>query len=245
MPPESTPRAYLGSLFGVVFDLDGTLVSSDHDFLRMRREVVRIAEKHGVMPGHLTVQEPIPKIMDAALSELALSGVPEGERFRFEGEVNDTIDVIELEALPKTRAREGAIPLLEALADKGYRLGVLTRSSERFCRAALDRTRLRRFFPSLRTRSSPGPAKPSPDALLHLLKDMGVPMDRAMFVGDHPLDAECATRARVRFIGILPDGGGGPELGDQLRAAGAMVVVPDLPALGREIGVAVPTAPAR
>jgi phosphoglycolate phosphatase len=242
MPHSDGGPLSLGPLFGVVFDLDGTLVVSGHDFPRMRKEVVRIAERHGVMPGHLSVRDTIPRIQELAISELALGGAPETERFRFEAEVNQAIDAIELEALPKTVARDGAASLLRALAEKGYRLAVLTRSSEPFCRQALSRTGLATFFPDLRTRSSPGPPKPSPEALLLLLKQMEVPLDRALFVGDHPLDAECARRARVRFLGVL-EPNGSEESAQKLRTAGALAVVPDLPALGRALGVAPPRSP--
>jgi phosphoglycolate phosphatase len=235
---------YLGPLLGVVFDLDGTLVDSAHDYLHMRREVIRIAEARGVTPGQLSVHDPIPKILESALSEMGLGGVPEGDRFRFESEVNEAIDRIELEALPRTKARLGAIPLLRALTAKGYRLAILTRSSEVFCRAALQRTGLKEFFPYLRTRSSPGPAKPSPESLLLLLKDMGVALDRAVFVGDHPFDGECATRARVRFLGITPTGGTPPDLEDRLRKAGAISVAKDLGGIAALLGVGEAAIPA-
>lgn len=239
MPREADGPIFLGPLLGVVFDLDGTLVTSGHDFRRMRREVIRIAEAHGVPPGHLTLEETVPRIMERAVSELALGGLPENERLKFEAEVDRTIDAIELEALPRTVARPGAPQILRGLAEKGYRLAVLTRSSEPFCRAALARTGLLDFFPSLRTRSSPGPAKPSPEALLSLLKQMEVAPDRALFVGDHPIDAECATRAQVRFIGVL-DASPADDLAERLRRGGAMAVARDLPALGRLLGLTVP-----
>lgn len=234
---EAPSRPYLGPLLGIVFDLDGTLVESAHDFLRMRRETIRIAERHGVMPGHLSIHDPIPRLMENALSELTLGGVPEGNRFRFEAEVNEAIDAIELEALPRTTAREGARELLTDLSARGYRLGILTRSSESFCRAALDRTQLREFFPSLRTRGSPGPSKPSPEALLLLLHEMQVPIDRAVFIGDHPMDAQCAVRARVKFLGIRPMSSDEPDAASRLLAAGAIAVGEDLEEIGHLVGV--------
>lgn len=243
MPPTDPAPFSLGPLLGVVFDLDGTLIDSNHDYLRMRREVIRIAESRGVVPGHLSARETIPKILEAALSELALAGVPEGDRFRFEGEVNDAIDKIELEALPRTKARPGAVPLLKTLTDRGYRLAILTRSSEAFCRSALQRTGLREYFPNLRTRSSPGPAKPSPESLLLLLKEMGVSLDRAVYVGDHPFDGECATRARVRFLGVLPPTPAEADTGDRLRKAGALEVASDLEGIGTLLGVRGATGP--
>ena len=236
---EGSPPPFLEPLLGVVFDLDGTLVLSNHDFRRMRREAIRLAEQAGVVPGHLHPDETIVEIVSSALTELEGSGAPDGTRFRFEAAVNRTIDEIEMEALPKTAARDGAAALLDTLAKRGFRLGILTRSSSEFCRAALERTGLLDYFPYLRTRSAPGPAKPDPEALRLLLHEMGVPVDRALFVGDHRLDAECATRASVRFYALLPVDGGEEGLAERFRANGAAAVARDLTELGRFLDVAV------
>jgi phosphoglycolate phosphatase len=244
MGDETRDPAFLEPLLGIVFDLDGTLVDSQHDFGRMRKTVIELAERHGVVPGHLSVTEPIARLMEAARSEIAQTAGGEGAVYRFEVAANKAVDALELEALPRTRARRGAEGLLKALAEKGFRLGVLTRSSEHFCRSALHQTGLLPYFPTLRTRSSPGPAKPSPEALRLLLDEMGVPFERALYVGDHLLDAECAVRARVRFYAVLPEGiKEAEEESERFTAAGASAVAVDLPGLGRQLGVRV-TAPA-
>jgi phosphoglycolate phosphatase len=240
---EGHPPPFLEPLLGIVFDLDGTLVLSNHDFGRMRREAIRLSEHYGVVPGHLSLEQTIAEILTAARSELESSAVPEGQRFRFEAEVHKTIDAIEMEALPRTVPREGAARLLSALTARGFRLAVLTRSSEEFCRGALQKTDLLRFFPYLRTRSAPGPSKPDPESLLLLLHEMGIPVHRALLVGDHRLDGECATRAGVRFWAILPDGGGEEGLADRFRAGGAAAVARDLRELGGYLDVAVAPAP--
>ncbi len=246
MPPPDPEPHFLEPLLGVVFDLDGTLVLSHHDFGRMRAEVVRVAEQYGVVPGHLSVHEPIHRIVENARQELASSG-PEGNLYRFEAEYPKRIDAIEAEALPRTVVRPGAEPLLKALSERGFRLGVLTRSSEFFARGALGRTGLGSYFPYLRTRSAPGPQKPSPEALHFLLREMGIPDERALYVGDHLIDAECATRARVRFYGLLPDpaevSADGPMTADRFLAAGAAAVARDLPELARQLDVAGPARP--
>jgi len=240
MPPRDAEPHFVEPLLGVVFDLDGTLVLSHHDFGRMRAEVIRIAEKYGVVPGHLSVQDPIHRIVEVARQELAGSGLPEGNLFRFEAEYPKKIDAIEAEALPRTVARPGATELLRTLTERGYRLGILTRSSEFFARGALKQTELDGFFPYLRTRSSPGPAKPSPEALQALLKEMEIPSERSLYVGDHLIDAECAIRARVRFYGVLPDASEKspePMTTERFLAAGASAVAKDLAELGRHLGV--------
>jgi len=239
MPDESREPKFLEPILGVVFDLDGTLVLSHHDFGRIRAAVVRAAERHGVVPGHLSVQEPVHRIVESAREELRVAGAPDGEFWKFEAEYQKAIDAIELEALPKTVVRPGAAEMLRALAQRGFRLGILTRSSEAFARAALARTGLAAFFPYLRTRSSPGPAKPSPEALLLILGEMGIPLERALYVGDHLIDAECATRARVRFYAILPDPSETWNVGmttDRFLSAGASAVAHDIPELARHLG---------
>lgn len=243
MPARDAQPHFLEPLLGVVFDLDGTLVLSHHDFGRMRSEVIRLAEHYGVTPGHLSVEEPIHRIVEAAREELRTTGAPDGSVYRFEAEYPQRIDAIELEALPRTIARGGAVELLHTLDTRGFRLGLLTRSSESFAREALRRTGLDRYFSYLRSRSTPGPAKPSPEALLLLLHEMGVPVDRALFVGDHLIDAETATRARVRFYAVLPDpseaaGAGMTE--DRFLAAGASAIAHDLAELRQQLDVAVP-----
>ncbi len=246
MPATSTEPKFVEPLLGVAFDLDGTLVLSHHDFGRIRAEVVRIAERHGVVPGRLSVREPVHRIVETAREALRSAGAPDGDLYRFEAEYQKAIDAIEMEALPRTVVRPGAEALLAGLKGRGFRLGILTRSSETFARAALVRTGLAGFFPYLRSRSTPGPAKPSPEALLLLLHEMGIPLERALFVGDHLLDAECAVAARVRFYGLLPDPSERSDAqttADRFRAAGASAIARDLAELAGFL-TAAPASPA-
>lgn len=237
MPGLDPP--YLEPLLGIVFDLDGTLVTSRHDFARMRRAVVEAAESFGVPSGVIGPGETVHATMTSAHNALLALRASEGTLYKFEAEANHRIDAIEMEALPTVAARPGAAALLEELRRRDFRLGLLTRSSEAFCRAALDRTGLTAFFPVLRTRSAPGPAKPSPEALQILLREMGVPPHRAVVVGDHPMDGETARGARVRFYGLLPEPplAAGAMTLDRLKTAGATAVARNLAELARQLGL--------
>jgi phosphoglycolate phosphatase len=240
-PPH--PPSFAEPVLGIVFDLDGTLVESQHDFARMRKTVIRLAERSGVTPGTLTVGETVPALMRRAVEAMEANGIAEGAVFRFEREVNEAIDAIEMEALPRTRAIPRAAELLRALDERGYRLGLLTRSSDHFARSALQQTDLLRYFPFLRSRSSPGPAKPNPEALRLLLSTMGVPPARAALVGDHLLDCECAIAAGVPFFAVLLSPGDSRFTeADRFRAAGATATATDLPELGRLFGVRLPAS---
>ncbi len=236
---------FLEPVLGILFDLDGTLVLSRHDFGRMRKEVILLAERSGVTPGKLSVEEPIHRLVEETREDLRNQGVPDGIFYRFEADYQRRIDAIELEALPHTEPRPGAKELLTTLSERGFRLAILTRSSEEFARRALARTGLDPYFRYLRSRSAPGPSKPSPEALLLLLREMEIPLDRALYIGDHLIDAECATRARVRFYGVLPDPSESTAetmSADRFLAAGASAVATDLHELRRQLAVAAPPA---
>ena len=72
---------------------------------------------------------------------------------------------------------------------------------------------------------------------------MGVPVQRALFVGDHLIDAECGTRAGVRFYAVLADPSdtsNGSMTKDRFLAAGASAIAQNLDELARHLGAAVP-----
>lgn len=57
-------------------------------------------------------------------------------------------------------------------------------------------------------------AKPAPDALVAALAHIGVRPAHALYVGDHPVDAEAAARAGVAFAAVLS----GPSRRDEFAA---------------------------
>jgi HAD superfamily hydrolase (TIGR01549 family) len=238
------PPSFTEPAMGIVFDLDGTLVDSQHDFPKLRKTVVQLAEKYGVPPGRLSITETVNRLLRDATAILEQANLPQGQVFRFENEVNETIDRIEMEALPRTKATPNAGPVLKALTEQGFRLGLLTRSSDHFARSALLKTELAPYFPFLRSRSSPGPVKPSPEALRLLLETMGIPPDRAVLVGDQLLDCECAVAARVKFYGVMlpPKDPLYVDI-DRFKSGGATAVARDLTDLAGFFGVKVAPPP--
>lgn len=192
---------------GVVFDLDGTLLISHHDFGRMREAIAIVAQKYGVDPEALRSPETVGTSQTVAAAHHALLGVDStgGTAALFDAECSSRIDDIELEAVARSVEREGASPLLRSLHAAGTRLGLFTRSSQAFCEQTLSKLGWSRLFSSVRTRSSPGPIKPDPEALRILLGDMDLRPGDVAYVGDHPEDARCAAALRIPFYAVLPD----------------------------------------
>jgi HAD superfamily hydrolase (TIGR01549 family) len=236
-PGESIgPSTYHKPYMALVFDLDGTLIDAPHDFHAMRKMVIDLAQKSGVPYGELHTTQSIAQIMERATHRLRQLGQgSDGLALRFEGEANRKLDEMEMEMVPKVKPMPGAREVLPELQKQGYRLGVLTRSCEGFAKTSLYNTGLLPLFSKMRTRNDSGPAKPDPQSLLILLKDMGVAKDRALFIGDGSQDLECSKAAGVDFIGMAHPGEKAAEVEAELLRLGAFRVVRSFAALQKQI----------
>ena len=134
------------------------------------------------------------------------------------------MDKVELERVGDTQAVEGAARLLQLLRSRDIKIGVLTRGCEEYAKGALRTTGLLGLVDELECRNSTMPAKPNPASYLRLVERLGIPKEETLFVGDHPIDAQCAKNAGVPFVAV--ETGDVPE-GD-LRAAGCVAVFRDV-----------------
>ena len=193
-------------LGGVVFDLDGTLILSHHDFARMRRAIVESASRYGVPAASIARAETVGTSETMAAAHEALAAIdPSGATTaRFDRECAERVDAIEREAVERSTPRPGALDLLTSLGKAHLTLGLFTRSSEAFCEEVLVRLGWQELFAHRRTRSASGPAKPSPEALRRLLEEMRLLPEETVYVGDHPEDARCASALGVAFCAVLP-----------------------------------------
>ncbi|MDE1820505.1 MAG: HAD family hydrolase [Euryarchaeota archaeon] len=229
------PTTYHKPYMAVIFDLDGTLISSALDFHAMRKAVIELAQRSGVPPGELHTTESVPQLIEHAKTKLHAMTGADHLGMRFEGETNRKLDEIEMSALPTAKPTPGAKEALKSLSQDGYRLGVLTRSCEGFARTALHNVGVLPLFMKIRTRNDSGPAKPHPESLLLLLKDMNVTKDRALYVGDGSQDMECARAAGVDFTALVHPGEKAQVHEEELRRLGSFHVVHTFAELHRQV----------
>ncbi len=214
------PRA----IKAVVFDLDDTLVLSTVDYGKFKRLVIDRISSYGDTNADYSPSETIVAIVSRYEDRLRRSGMSEqGIRTRI-AELDAIMDKVELEKVGDTRALPGALRLLETLRSRGIKIGVLTRGCEGYARAALDISELLGLVDEVECRSPSVPAKPDPTAYLRLIERMHVPKEETLFVGDHPIDAQCAKNAGVPFIAV--ETGDVPK--DRLEEAGCIAVFRDV-----------------
>ena len=147
-----------------IFDMDGTLTGAVHDFDAIRAEL-------GLPAGR-----PI-------LEEVATRPEREARALLLR------LDEIELALARRSRAADGALALLDALAARGARLGILTRNSRANACETLRAAGLERFFSEtcILGREAAAP-KPDPAGIRRLLDGWRAAPEQAVMVGDYRYD---------------------------------------------------------
>lgn len=198
-----------------LFDLDGTLVDSLGDIADAMNWALAA---HG-LPAHPEdayrqfVGEGVVKLVERAVP--AAHGAPLREAV-----LGAYRDRYAERLLERTRPFPGIPALLEALAQDGLLLGVLSNKPD-----APTQRLVAALFPGVPFRAVYGeragvPRKPDPTAALALAAELGVAPAACAFVGDTPVDMGCARRAGMFALGV--SWGFRPE--PLLREAGADVV---------------------
>ena len=180
-----------------VFDLDGTLINSLAD---LAASVNRILSAEGYPPRTLDevrqfVGNGVRRLVERALPHQ----VPPEELDRlFELYKKD----YQQHLLDETAPYPGIVELLQTLKRNGMGLAVLSNkphtSVNRICEA---------LFPGMFDLSwgdRPGvPRKPDPTAVWMALEEMGVPKEKAVYIGDSETDIRTARNAGLHSIGVL------------------------------------------
>ncbi len=174
-----------------IFDLDGTLTVSAHDFDHMRRAL-------GLAP-----ETPILE---------ALNAMPPDEAAPLWEQLNE----LEFYYAGKSALMEGATELLQLLHDQGRRLAILTRNTMPVVEQTLQACRLDHFFPvdHILDRDACLP-KPAPDGINQLLNFWGADADDTVMVGDYLYDLQAGRGAGVATVHVATNGRGEwPEVTD-------------------------------
>lgn len=208
----------------VIFDLDDTLVESTVNFLKFKKLVIERIASYGERESDYNPNETIIAILNRFEERMHKQGLPDKELARRLAELDKIMDEVEMERVSETVAYDGAARLLRMLRQNGIKVGILTRGCEEYANAALVRTSLSDLVDAVECRSPDTKAKPNPEAYVKLVHALGVRKEETIFVGDHPIDAQCAANAGVPFIAVRT----GDVSEAALKAAGSVEVFGDV-----------------
>jgi phosphoglycolate phosphatase len=207
----------------VVFDLDDTLVTSTVNYGKFKSLVIDRIVSYGEDRSSYSHAETVVSIISRYEKRLREGGAAEGEIRSRLSELDRIMDEVELERVHETVPIEGAAGLLRTIRAKGVKVGVLTRGCQAYAGSALSVSGLADLVDAMECRNSDTKPKPDPESYLRLVEALGVRKEETVFVGDHLIDAKCASNAGVPFIGVLT--GDVPE--DELLRGGSVRVFRD------------------
>ncbi|HEX7318766.1 MAG TPA: HAD family hydrolase [bacterium] len=99
------------------------------------------------------------------------------------------------------KANPRAARVLRGLKQKGFLLGCVTNSHRQITVLELRATKLKKFFDAIVTADDVKKPKPAPDMLIWACRELGVPVKRAVFVGDTRTDLAAGKKAGCKVIG--------------------------------------------
>ncbi len=215
----------------VIFDLDNTLVESQIDYSRMKSDILEELALSGVEPSLLSSSKTVVENIRIGKEDL-LSKRPEADTSLLDARLNALLTTRELERVETVRVHPGASEALDAIVRQGMATGVLTRGSRAYALKVLSLTRLDgRAGPCVCRDDYPlEEAKPNPLAMVRVASRVGLTAQDCLYVGDHPMDLDCARASGASFVGVLT----GFTNKERWSHSGCEVVIPsvaDLPSM--------------
>ena len=216
------------SITAVIFDLDGTLIRSSIDFVKMKNMIIAHFRSLEVDSEDFSSSTPTFEIVQKGI-ELLRKKLPEERVSKVRRHIEQIMTDVEMEQVDSVSVIPGVSETVKLLKEKGIKIGILTRSCREYALRSLEATGLSKLVDSVAARDDIDRPKPNPDQVIMLTQKLNAKLEETLMVGDHPIDALCARNSNVRFIGVLT----GSSNADAFRKIGCDVIgnVNDLPKL--------------
>jgi HAD superfamily hydrolase (TIGR01509 family) len=199
-----------------VFDVDGTLVDTNHLHVVTWWEAFRQA-------GHRVPMHAIHRSVGLGSTDLIAHLLGDDRDEDQDAELSAAHTALYAQYFDRLPALRDAGRLLRHLHGAGWAVVLATSASGPELGALRRAIDADDAIAATASSDDVEEGKPAPEPVEHALELAGVPAERAVFVGDTVWDMRAGSRAGVRCVGLLC--GGIPE-GD-LREAGAQTVYDD------------------
>lgn len=214
----------------ILFDLDGTLVETAPEICDAVNDTLRHFQWPEVRQDQVDrwIGHGTHELLVQALARVR--GLPE-ESIRREPGLPDVAAVFMQHYEQRCGTRSQLYPhvrsVLQNLRARGVRLAVVTNKETRYTERVLVAHALTSLFERVVCGDTLPTKKPDPAGILACLQQLGVPPERALFVGDSSIDVATARNAGVR-VWALPYG---YNMGQPIEACGPDRVITDVRAL--------------
>ncbi|MFH2201916.1 MAG: HAD family hydrolase [Elusimicrobiota bacterium] len=183
----------------VVFDLDGTLLDTLDDLADSVNAALRARslEEHPTAAYKVFVGEGVARLVEQAFPEREWGGGLIDLR------VNEVRAEYAKRMYDKTRPYPGVAELLGGLAARGVPMAVLSNKPQEYTQKTVDKLLADWKFALVRGALPDVPLKPDPAGALALAKELGLPPEKFLYLGDTGTDMKTATAAGMYAVGAL------------------------------------------
>lgn len=183
------------SIRAVLFDLDGTLADTARDLGFALNEQRRL---HGLAPLPFEAIRPQASHGARGLLKLGFNLTPDAPDF---GAMRSQyLDLYERHICDHTVLFPGMDELLRALEQRGLKWGVVTNKPARFTLPLMRALRLDSRAACIVSGDTTANSKPHPEPLLTAARQIHLPPDACLYVGDAERDVEAAVAAGMKVL---------------------------------------------
>lgn len=214
----------------ILFDLDGTLIDTAQDFIRIIQQMCR-EQNLPIVDADLIrsqVSEGARAMVHLMHSHLALDSA---ELLSYRQQF---LDIYQQNICVDTRLFDGMDALLNDLEQRGIAWGIVTNKPRHLSELLLDALNLSKRCAVLVCPEDVSHTKPDPEPMYLACKQLNISPEDAVYVGDHPRDIDAGRNAKMYTIlagyGYLPI-----NCRDDLEAWQADEIVYDVATLHQQI----------
>jgi len=181
---------------GVLFDLDGTLLDTARDLVHA---LAMVCAEEGAVAPEVAVASNYVSTGAIGLIRLAF---PDTSPNKQEELRQRLVTCYEQNLCVHTAAYPGVLDVLSELDNAGIGWGVVTNKMKYLAEPILDALDLLDRCTTVVGGDTAARNKPAPDPIKHALREMGLPADRAVYVGDAEKDVAAGKAAGTHTVAV-------------------------------------------
>ncbi len=193
------------TLRAIIWDLDGTLIHFNIDYIRARKIAIDIFENNGIPKRLLSMKESVRENTNKVKDYLENKNIKINNLNEIIEKIDNEIKRIEYEAAVNSLKVKDIDKVLEFVKNKKIQQAIFTYKTFENAIICLEKTNLSDYFDLVVGRDNIENPKPHEDHLLFICKKLNLTSKEILIIGDTSNDIECAKKIGANSIVINGD----------------------------------------
>jgi HAD superfamily hydrolase (TIGR01549 family) len=216
------------SIKAIIWDLDGTLIYFNIDFLKARHEAIKILKRYGVPKPFLSVEFSILDNVAKSRDFFNSQGFSEKKIKKIVNEVDSAITKVEYKASQKAVMVKGIDQVLEYAKTKKLKQAIFTFNTRKNAENSLRTVNLSHYFELIIGRDNINNLKPHPEHLTYICNELKIKPHEALVIGDSSRDIEAAVNVGAYSIALNTKNSNFYR-GESIQKANDLIELNDIP----------------